>query len=209
MIKNIIFDLDNTLLFISSEWESVYQNFINRNNYPITPKDLYMCINTFERNLKGVVTVKDLADYINLNLNINMNEETLEELLTDYQNIPLIKTDIIYDLLDYLSKKYKLIVYSNWYTKNQIGRLHNYNLDKFFTNVYGWDVLPIKPSIEGFKSIIGNDDIKEYVMIGDSMELDLEVPASMGMNTIFYNRKNIEQNTYKEVKNIEELKNIL
>lgn len=39
MIKKIIFDLDNTLLFISSEWEQSYQKFIDKYNLNITPKE--------------------------------------------------------------------------------------------------------------------------------------------------------------------------
>ena len=57
--------------------------------------------------------------------------------------------------------------------------------------------------------IIKNDDIENYIFIGDSIELDLEVPYSMEIATIFYNRKNIKQNKYKEIFKIEELKNIL
>ena len=54
--------------------------------------------------------------------------------------------------------------------------------------------------------IIKNDDIENYIFIGDSIELDIEVPYSMGITTIFYNRKNIKQNKYKEIFKIEELK---
>ena len=84
-----------------------------------------------------------------------------------------------------------------------------FDLDKFFTKVYGWDILPKKPSKDGLSEIIKNDDIENYIFIGDSIELDLEVPYSIGIATIFYNRKNIKQNKYKEIFKIEELKNIL
>ena len=82
-------------------------------------------------------------------------------------------------------------------------------MDKFFSKVYGWDILPKKPSKEGLSKIIKDDDINNYVFIGDSIELDLEVPDSMGMDTIFYNRKKIKQSKYKEIYDIEELRNIL
>ena len=64
------------------------------------------------------------------------------------------------------------------------------------------------PSIEGIKEIV-TDNIEDYIFIGDSIEYDMEAPASMGMEVIFYNRKNIKQVKYKEVFNIEDLKNIL
>ena len=209
MIKNIIFDLDNTLLFISNEWEKVYQEFIDKYNLHITPKDLYDSIDEFEKNSNGVVTIKNMADFISKYLNINITEEMIMTYLSLYKDIPFNNTDMVYDILDYLSKKYKLIIYTNWYTDNQMSILRKYNLDKFINKIYGWDILPIKPSSEGIKSIVGNDDIKEYIMIGDNIKTDLEVPFSLGMNTIFYNRKNIEQDTYREIKSLEKLKDIL
>lgn len=210
MIKKIIFDLDNTLLFISPEWEQSYQKFIDKYNLSITPKELYSCIGTFEKNINNViVTNKIMCEYINNRLPLSLTEDMFIELLDVYKNIPLLNTDIIYNVLEYLSHKYELIVYTNWFSKNQIDRLKTYSLDKFFSRIYGWDDLEIKPSKIGIEKIIGSNNIDEYVFIGDNIEFDLEVPYNMGMATIFLNRKSIKQNKFKEVFSIEELKEIL
>ena len=210
MIKKIIFDLDNTLLFISAEWEQSYQKFIDKYNLSITPKELYSCIGTFEKNINNViVTNKIMCEYINSRLPILLTEDMFIELLDVYKNIPLLNTDIVYNVLEYLSHKYELIVYTNWFSKNQIDRLKTYSLDKFFSRIYGWDDLEIKPSKIGIEKIIGSNNIDEYVFIGDNIEFDLEVPYNMGMATIFLNRKSIKQNKFKEVFSIEELKEIL
>lgn len=210
MIKKIIFDLDNTLLFISSEWEQNYQKFIDKYNLSITPKELYSCIGTFEKNISNViVTEKIMYEYINSRLPISLTEDMFIELLDVYKNIPLLNTNIVYNVLGYLSRKYELIVYTNWFSKNQIDRLKTYSLDKFFSKIYGWDDLEIKPSKIGIEKIIGSNNINEYVFIGDNIEFDLEVPYNMGMATIFLNRKSIKQNKFKEVFSIEELKEIL
>ena len=207
MIKKIIFDLDNTLLFISLEWEQSYQKFIDKYNLSITPKELYSCIGTFEKNINNViVTNKIMCEYINSRLPISLTEDMFIELLDVYKNIPLLNTDIVYNVLEYLSHKYELIVYTNWFSKNQIDRLKIYNLDRFFSRIYGWDDLEIKPSKIGIEKIIGSNNIDEYVFIGDNIEFDLEVPYNMGMATIFLNRKFIKQNKFKEVFSIEELK---
>ena len=210
MIKKIIFDLDNTLLFISSEWEKSYQKFIDKYNLSITPKELYSCIGTFEKNINNViVTNKIMCEYINSRLPISLTDDMFIELLDVYKNIPLLNTDIVYNVLEYLSQKYELIVYTNWFSKNQIDRLKTYSLDKFFSRIYGWDDLEIKPSKIGIEKIIGSNNINEYVFIGDNIEFDLEVPYNMGMATIFLNRKFINQNKFKEVFSIEEFKEIL
>lgn len=210
MIKKIVFDLDNTLLFLSDKWEENYKKFIDKYNLNISANDLFLCIGNFEKNMKNIVVSKQkLSEYVSNYLSIDFTTDMILELSEIYNNTSLLNTDTIYDVLNYLSEKYELIAYTNWFTDDQIKRLKKYDLDKFFTKVYGWDILPKKPSKEGLSEIIKNDDIENYIFIGDSIELDLEFPYSMEIATIFYNRKNIKQNKYKEIFKIEELKNIL
>lgn len=210
MIKRIIFDLDSTLLFISPEWKKSYQKFIDKYELKITPEELFSCIGTFESDCNNViVTNKIMCEYINSKLPISLTEDMFVELLDVYKDIPLVNTDIMYDVLEYLSQKYELIAYTNWFSENQIYRMKKYNLNQFFSKVYGWDVIENKPSIIGIEKIIKKDKITEYLFIGDNIKVDLEIPHDMGMSTIFFNRKSIKQDKFKEVFNIVELKSIL
>lgn len=210
MTKKIVFDLDNTLLFLSDEWEENYKRFIDKYKLNISANDLFLCIGSFEKDIKNiVVSIQKLSEYVSNNLSIDFTNDMILELSEIYDNTSLLNTDTIYDVLNYLSEKYELIAYTNWFTDDQIKRLKKYDLDKFFTKVYGWDILPKKPSKEGLREIIKNDNIEDYIFIGDSIELDLEIPDDMEIDTIFYNIKNIKQNKYKEIFKIEELKNIL
>ena len=110
-MKKLIFDLDNTLLFLSEDWAINYQKFIDKYNLNIKPEDLYYAIGTFEKNNSGVlVDIDYFLNYVNSKLSINVKEEEqLIDLLNLYADIPLLYTDTIYDILDYLSKKYELI----------------------------------------------------------------------------------------------------
>lgn len=210
MIKKIIFDLDNTLLFLSDEWEENYKRFVDKYNLSISANELFLSIGNFEKSMKNIVVSKQkLSEYVSNDLSIDFTTNMILELLEIYDNTSLLNTDTIYDILNYLSEKYELIAYTNWFTDDQIKRLKKYDLDKFFTKVYGWDILPKKPSKEGLSEIIKNDNIENYIFIGDNIELDIVVPYSMGITTIFYNRKNIKQNKYKEILKIEELKKVL
>ncbi len=210
MKKTIIFDLDNTILFLSNKWMNAYQEFIDKYNLNISLEDLYTCIGYFEKEAEDkIVSYKMICDYINKNLKITIDEKMFNGLLIDYANIPLLNIDKVYSTLEYLSKKYNLVGYSNWFTNNQIDRLKKYNLDKFFKKIYGWDILPSKPSLSGLKDIIKEDNIGDYTFIGDSINIDLELPKRIGMNTILYNASKINQNNYKEINDIEELKDLL
>ena len=208
--QKIIFDLDSTLFFLSDKWIETYNNFINKYNLNTSPHELYSTIGKIETSNFDTYINKDfLINFINSQLSLNFDQEKCKEFLEEYANIPLLKIDIVKDVLSYLSNKYELIAYTDWFTDNQILRLKLNGLDKYFSKVYGWDILPVKPSKKGIEEIIKNNNIKDYIFIGDNLEIDIKLPDSMGMETIFYNRKNITQDKYKEIKNLEDLKNIL
>ena len=209
MKKKIIFDLDGTLLFLSNEWKTTYQEFIEKYDLNTTAEELFKTIGRFEHENKDIIVTKDiLCEFINKKININITVDMLEDLDERYNNIPLMDTDKIFKLLLYLSSKYEIIAYTNWFTEDQIYRLKKYDLDKFFSKVYGWDIIKLKPSKEGLEEIV-KDNKDDYIMIGDIIEMDMEIAESIGVKTILYNRKNISQNRYQEVINIEDLINIL
>ena len=127
-MKKIIFDLDNTLLFVSNEWEMYYKRFIDKYKLDISPKDLYNILGTIEENVDIIITKKQFVKYINDNSSISITLDMLHDFFNIYAEIPLLKIDTVYSLLSYLSAKYELIAYSNWFAENQILRLKKNNL---------------------------------------------------------------------------------
>ena len=124
MIKKIIFDLDNTLLFLSDEWEENYKRFVDKYNLSISANELFLSIGNFEKSMKNIVVSKQkLSEYVSNDLSIDFTTNMILELLEIYDNTSLLNTDTIYDILNYLSEKYELIAYTNWFTDNQIKRL--------------------------------------------------------------------------------------
>lgn len=207
--KKIIFDLDNTLLFISDEWIDAYNFFIDKYNLNVSAKELYSTIGTIEKNNPDIyITKQFFIDYINDKLSLDFDEQKCDELLEIYAKIPLKNIEVVGNILAYLSNKYELIAYTNWFTDNQILRLKINKIDNYFSKVLGWDVLPVKPSMKGLREIVGNN-INNYIFIGDNIDMDIKLPVSIGIETIFYNRKGIFQDEYKEIRNIDELKGIL
>ena len=207
--KKIVFDLDNTLLFISDEWIDAYNFFIDKYSLNVSAKELYSIIGTIEKNNPDIyITKQFFIDYINNKLSLDFDEQKCDELLEIYAKIPLKNIEVVENILAYLSNKYELIAYTNWFTDNQILRLKINKIDNYFSKVLGWDVLPVKPSMKGLREIVGNN-INNYIFIGDNIDMDIKLPVSIGIETIFYNRKGIFQDEYKEIRNIDELKGIL
>ena len=209
-MKKIIFDLDNTLLYLSDDWISHLQLFFNKSDINVEPLTLFGAIAKCEEVMADVIiTKKDLTKYLEKVLAINVDDMVISDIFDCYNNIPLEYTEEIYKLLSYLSEKYELIVYTNWFKEDQIKRLNKYGLDHFFSNIYGWDIIPAKPSLKGLQTIVKDDDPTNFIFVGDNIKTDLEIPFEMGMNTIFLNSKGIEQSKYKEIKTIEELQKFL
>ena len=104
-MKTIIFDLDNTLLFLSNDWDKYYLKTINKYNLNIIPKELYSYIGLFEKNHSNtIVSMKDIANYMNHELSFNISEAALNDLWNNYVNIPLLHTDKARNILSIYQK---------------------------------------------------------------------------------------------------------
>ena len=209
-MKKLIFDLDNTLLYLSDDWVDCLKDFIKKSSIDVEPVTLLSAIAKYEDMMSdAIITKTDLKQYLAEVLSITIDDTTVNNLLGCYNNIPLRYTNEVHKLLSNLSKKYELIAYTNWFKDDQIIRLNKYDLDKYFSNVFGWDVIPAKPSLKGLQTIIKGCRPTDFTFIGDNVKSDLEIPFEIGMNTIFLNTKGIKQSKYKEIKNIEELDRLL
>ena len=47
-MKKIVFDLDNTLLFLSQEWKDAYQRVIDKYRLNVTSEELFAAIGEFD-----------------------------------------------------------------------------------------------------------------------------------------------------------------
>lgn len=176
----------------------------------VSAGELFYVISQVEKDSPDEYITKEfLIDYVNSRLPLGLDQRKLGELLEGYARIPLVDVDVVKGTLSYLSGKYDLIAYTNWFTDNQILRLKLNGLDGYFSKVFGWDVLPTKPSKRGLDEIVGSDDVKNYTFVGDNIDMDVKLPDAIGMKTIFLNRKNIVQDRYREIQNISELKKLL
>ena len=57
--------------------------------------------------------------------------------------------------LEYLSKKYELVILSNWFSYSQIERLKKIGMDKYFKEMYFTDEVKNKPNKEAFIKACG------------------------------------------------------
>ena len=207
MIKKIIFDIDNTLIDFP-DYIDGYQSVLDKYHVNKKAIDLYNAIGVYEECGKyQLYNKEELLKVINHELNTNLDNNFLDDYFNMYNKLITPVSDSVKDTLEYLSKKYELVTLSNWFTFSQKSRLKIAGIDKYFSNIYGTDIVPMKPKKEAFISVIGDKKIEECLMVGDNIAMDIEVPYKMGMN-VYYLSKG-KDSIYQSIEKIEDLKEML
>lgn len=215
MIKQLIFDLDNTLM----DWLDTYYPFSVKNtcedlnltsNYEEILNIVIKSMDTYESNY-NYFTVENFVNEFNSNGTLTFTKEFVEKLLYYFSCCVPDKIDSkIIETLDYLHSKYELVVLTNWFEIYQIKRLEKTGLLKYFSHVYGTEKIKIKPDKEAFETATGSYSLNECVMIGDSYKSDILGALNAGMDAIYYNRrKNIVDRNITCINKFEDLMDLL
>lgn len=212
MIKRVIFDLDNTLIM----WDDKYYDTLDETLKYFNIK--------YDDNIK-VNLIKAVDDYENRYDIFKM--EYMKELMEEYSKLKLpnefvlrwtinlekcipdkVDPELI-EILEYLSKKYELTVLTNWFESEQVNRLQNYGILKYFKEVLGTEKIKNKPNKEAYIKSAKPYNVSECIMIGDSLKKDVEGAIENGMDAILYDYKDEYKGNQKKVKKLIDLKNYL
>lgn len=212
MIKRIIFDQDNTIMM----WYDHYYDSLNKTfeylniEYDEDVVDkLKEAVDNYEKeySIFDKTSMKVLFEkYLELELPDNFVDTWIHYLKECYPKE--IDKELI-ETLEYLSNKYELVILTNWFTESQEGRLKNAGLLKYFKEVIGTDKVLNKPNKEAYLKASYPYNIDECIMIGDSINTDINGAINVGMDAILFDHKNSYDGNLKNVKKLEELKNIL
>lgn len=202
MIKRIIFDVDETLLSTNYDCLQAYQEYFDSINVNIKAIKLYDLIGKYESD-NGSFEKDDLEKYIQKHLYANFN---MNDMLEIYGNHGTLKDKNIINTLDYLSKKYDIVVLTNWYVDSQSNRLAKANIIKYINNVYGIENAGLKPLESTFKVACDSYKPEECLMVGDLIDIDIIVPVKLGMNVYYCgNEDNVNYPRIKDISELEEL----
>lgn len=205
MIKRIIFDLDNTLIMTKSFFEPNKKALERVGIFDIEKaKLLDYCSDAYEREYPSY-NRKDFMTFLNKRLNVNLDESFLDILADELRKSVPQNFDAELEVLDYLSKKYELVVLTNYLSDIQAIRLQEVGALKYFKEVLGED-FP-KPRKEAYIKACGDHKPSECVMIGDNFEYDVLAPREYGLSSIWITDK--EKSNGKDIINhLGELKDI-
>lgn len=197
----LLFDLDDTLLdFGANEADSLSKLF-QQYGY-IFSDELFQVYNSVNKQLWAEYENGNIAleDVLNLRFSKTMLrlgkvvdgiewENQYRELLGNGCQL----MDGALELCENLSVSHRLFVITNGITITQIKRLKQSGLYEFFEDIFDSQSIGFqKPSKEFFdyvRSHISNFNVKEALVIGDSLNTDVKGGLMSGIDTCWINRK--------------------
>ena len=207
MIKKLIFDLDNTLIIWKDEYVNALKETLKKYNNNEDPNYINDLIDSYEDYYEKYDVV-NMLEHINNNVKEKIDIDFMNDFLDRIGYMSEPDQDVI-STLEYLSKKYKLVVLTNWFTVPQSNRLKNAHIYKYFSEIYGGEDF-IKPNRESFIKAAGDTNLEECIMIGDNYNIDIMGAYNAGIRPIFMNPKHKEnKNNFEEIEKLSDLKNIL
>lgn len=193
MIKRLIFDVDGTLI-AGTNFKPYIEKALKMYNVCSTENvdRLLYVVYTYESKYDNY-NEKDFLHHLNENLDFQITDELLATIFEELRMCVPPRNQKLIDTIDSLSKKYELVLLTNFFKKSQLDRLNNMEIGKYFIDVFGEE--KIKPNPESYLSACGLHKACECVMIGDNSELDIKGAKKVGLHTIYVNSQNVKEDT--------------
>ncbi len=214
MIKRVIFDIDNTLIPWKEEYNEEIKEVLKELNIQYTIEEYNKIIEAFNKYEDEYYVFDEslMLEYINKYTNNEYPQIFLTNIFKRWENCLTSKMDPkLIETLEYLKSKYELAILTDWFAQQQKQRLQNAGILKYFETVYSAEKAKRKPFKEAFMQAIGINKPQECVMIGDSLERDIQGALNAGLNAIWFNPniQDTQSNEYLIITQLDELKEIL
>lgn len=198
MIKRLIFDIDGTLI-TGVSFDKAIKSTLEKVGV-FSEENVQKCITaigTYE-TVNGSYQREKYLRHFSDALGIELDEEFLYGFFGNLARfaVPEDSSELL-KMLDNLSKKYELVLLSNYFEQSQRGRLERIGVNGYFSEYYGEKVC--KPDRQVYLDAIGKHKPSECIMIGDNLDLDIIAAKKCGLNTIWINEKGILQNRVRTV----------
>ncbi|MCA0133613.1 YjjG family noncanonical pyrimidine nucleotidase [Winogradskyella alexanderae] len=223
-IKHIFFDLDHTLWDFDKNSGLTFKKIFKQNKIDVELSEFlevyepinlkYWKLYREERVTKPNLRygrLKEAFDAIGVNVSdekINLLSVAYIEYLTTFNHL----YDGTIEILEYLQYKYHLHIITNGFEEAQERKMRNSNIRTYFKTVTNSEMVGVKkpnPKIFNFALQQANASSGESIMIGDSIEADIEGAVSVGMRAILFNHRNSQTNKVEVIQHLNELKNHL
>lgn len=226
---HLFFDLDHTLWdFDRNAEETLRELFITYELAKRGMNNADLFISTYTRHNHALWTAYHRGEIDKAELRASRFRNTFLELGLADELIPLDFEDEYlkicpnkknlfphtHEVLEYLSGRYELHLISNGFIEATTAKVKGCDLERYFKNIIISERIGVnKPDPAIFEyALNGACCLRENcVMIGDSLEADIQGAIGYGMDAIFFNPNNLEVPEYVDthINSLLELKSLL
>lgn len=209
MFKNktdVFFDLDHTLWDFEKNSALAFEKIFEKHQLDLNLEEFLL--HYIPTNLKywklyrdEKISQEDLRYHRLKEVFDLMNKDVVDEMihLLSHEYIHYLpQFNYLYEgaweILDYLFPKYKLHIITNGFQTVQAGKLKNSNIEHFFQTITNSEMAGVKkpnPLIFEYALNKANATKSKSIMIGDSLEADIEGAINVGLDAIFFNEFNV------------------
>lgn len=224
-IKDVFFDLDHTLWDFDKNSELTFEKIFRQKHPEIEIDEFiekYVPINQacwalyqYDKITHQELRYRRLKESFDA-LDYEVSDEEIEVISQEY--IRLLPDnnhlfDGAFEILDYLNGKYKLHIITNGFADVQFRKMKNAKLDPYFESITNSEMAGVKkpnPIIFEHALSLANAKKENSIMIGDSLDADVQGALNMGLDAIFFNESKIAvENNIKQINHLLELKKYL
>ncbi|MGZ9735301.1 YjjG family noncanonical pyrimidine nucleotidase [Flavobacterium sp. GNP002] len=225
IITDVFFDLDHTLWDFDKNSELTFETIFNKNHPAIETKvfiEKYVPINQecWKLFQYDKITHEELR-YNRLKysfdaLDYTISDEEIDTISNDYirflpENNHLF--DGTFEVLEYLNQKYNLHIITNGFAEVQYKKINNSNIGSYFQTVTNSEMAGVKkpnPIIFDYALDLAKAKKENSIMIGDSLDADVQGALDAGLDAIFFNESKIQVEQHiKQINHLLELKKYL
>ncbi len=224
-IKHVFFDLDHTLWDFDKNSGLTFEKIFNLNKIEINLDDFlpvyepinlnYWKLYREEKVSKTALRYGRLKDAFD-QIRVKVDDELIHHLshayiehLTTFNHL----FDGTFEILNYLENKYQLHIITNGFEEAQERKMNGAKIRSYFKTITNSEIAGVKkpnPQIFNFALSLANAVPNESVMIGDNIEADIEGAHNIGMHTIHFDYKNLNNNhKFSRVTDLKAIKNHL
>ncbi|MDP5105773.1 MAG: YjjG family noncanonical pyrimidine nucleotidase [Polaribacter sp.] len=201
-IKHVFFDLDHTLWDFEKNSDLTFRKVFEKQNITLDVNrflEIYKPLNLEYWKLyrEEKVTKQELR-YGRLKKTFDAVNYTISDDLIDVIAIEYIDFlphfnhlfDHTFEILDYLKDKYQLHIITNGFEEIQTKKMQSSNILHYFNAIITSESVGVKkpnPKVFNFALTSANALKENSIMIGDSIEADIQGALNAGMQAIHFN----------------------
>lgn len=224
-IKHVFFDLDHTLWDFDKNSGLTFEKIFKLNGITIALNEfleVYEPINLqYWKLYREEKVTKTQLRYGRLRQAFDAVKVVVDDAMINHLSVAYIEHlssfnhlfDGTFEILDYLQDKYQLHIITNGFDEAQERKMKTSKIRSYFKTITNSEMVGVKkpnPKIFNFALNLANAKSSESIMIGDSLEADIEGAHHLGMDTIHFDYKDLyNTHSFKRITELRSLKNYL